>query len=72
MKTMTKKQTANLIKFLKSKLETTSCNHSLRFSIEWAEIEGYDPDYVIEFLNNRGGYCDCEVIMNVPNAGMWN
>ncbi len=66
MMTFTKKETESLIKYVESKLSTNPCNHSLRFAIEWAFIEDYDIDNFIEILQNNGGYCDCEVTMNLP------
>jgi len=68
MLTLPKKQTASLIKYVESKLNTNPCDHSLRFAIEWANIEDYDIDDFIDILQNNGGYCDCEVVMNLPTA----
>jgi len=69
MKTLTKKRKAGLIKYVESKLYEYPCDHSLRFSIEWAKMEDLDIEYVIEILQSEGGYCDCEVVMNLPSPG---
>lgn len=69
MKTLTKKRTASLINYVESKLCENPCDHSLRFSIEWAKMEDLDIEYVIEILQSEGGYCDCEVVMNLPTPG---
>jgi len=42
------------------------CDHSLTMTIEFLKDKGIENiDKVIEWLHNNGGYCDCEVVMNV-------
>lgn len=66
---LTKKRIDSLIKYVESKLCENPCDHSLRFTIEYAQKEGLDIEYVIDILQSKGGYCDCEVVMNVPFPG---
>ncbi len=62
---LTKTQISSLIEFIESKLEVGSCDHSLKLAIEWANRENYDNDNLVDILEENGGYCDCEVVMNL-------
>lgn len=42
-----------------------ACDHTLRESIEFLNSRNLDTEKVIPWLNEHGGYCDCEVIFNV-------
>lgn len=44
------------------------CDHTLRFSTLWAEKNGIDVIELYQFLNSRGGFCDCEVCYNVEQS----
>lgn len=42
------------------------CDHSLTITTEFLTRKGIENiDKVVEWLNHNGGYCDCEVLMNV-------
>ena len=42
------------------------CDHSLTMTTEFLKDKGIENiDKVGVWLNNNGGYCDCEVLMNV-------
>ena len=42
------------------------CDHSLTMTTEFLKEKGVENiDKVVEWLNDNGGYCDCEVLMNV-------
>ncbi len=41
------------------------CDHTLKSSTEWAKQNNVDVINLYQFLNYHGGYCDCEVLMNV-------
>jgi hypothetical protein len=42
------------------------CDHSLTMTTEFLKGKGIENiDKVVEWLNDNGGYCDCEVLMNV-------
>ena len=45
-------------------LEDTGCDHSLRATTEWLRSNGFDVAAVVTWLENNGGYCDCEVVAN--------
>jgi hypothetical protein len=41
------------------------CDHTLRETTEFLKGRNLDPARIIPWLNEYGGYCDCEVIYNV-------
>ena len=42
------------------------CDHRLTMTTEFLKDKGIENiNQVAEWLNNNGGYCDCEVLMNV-------
>ncbi len=41
------------------------CDHTLTRTREWAAKEGMDPDRMTAAVSAFGGYCDCEVLLNV-------
>lgn len=43
-------------------------NHTHRETIEFLNSRNIDPTKVIPWLQEHGGYCDCEVIYNVYDA----
>lgn len=52
--------------YLESHLEATPCDHTLRFTEQW--LKEHIPEdkvcNVVADLEEMGGYCDCEVLMN--------
>jgi hypothetical protein len=48
-----------------------NCDHQMTLTIQFLEQNKVeDVDKVIEWLNEKGGHCDCEVIANVePQFG---
>jgi hypothetical protein len=43
------------------------CNHSLHLTSEYLRGRGIEPDNVVPWLHQHGGYCDCEVLSNVAD-----
>jgi len=50
------------------KLGENSCDDTLRFTLEFARANKLDEDRLSDWLNEYGGYCDCEVVANVPDS----
>ncbi|MCM3869800.1 MAG: DUF2695 domain-containing protein [Pyrinomonadaceae bacterium] len=46
------------------------CDHSLNHSIGFIRHRGLPEEKVVAWLEEHGGYCDCEVIFNVEDV--WN
>ena len=60
-------QIENLKAYIEKKLDSTPCDHSLRFSKDWTDSNGFDFNNLIDILEENGGFCDCEVVMNLPD-----
>lgn len=55
-----------LFDYLDAQLDTNGCNHDLRLTMKFLTDNHKIPlEPVLEFLQKNGGYCDCEVLMNV-------
>ncbi len=64
---------AGLFKHIGERLEQDVCDNTMRLSTEFLqESEACDNcEDALEWLAKRGGYCDCEVLLNVepPDDG---
>ncbi len=54
----------DLFDFVAARL-TERCDNRLRYAREFCRANGLNESEVIEWLEDNGGYCDCEVLMNV-------
>jgi len=55
-----------LFDFLDEKLTENNCDDTLKYAEEFFENNNIEnSNAVIDFLNENGGYCDCEVLNNV-------
>ena len=59
-------QVASLFEYVESKLEDTGCDHSRRYTQQWLSMNIPQDQYeaVLAEIEEMGGYCDCEVLMN--------
>lgn len=55
--------------YLGRMLPAHGCDGTLRFALCWARSRRLPVPGFRRWLNGNGGYCDCEVIMNVFDAG---
>jgi len=46
----------------------SGCDHGLRQTVEFIRANGLDEQLTVEWLRDYGGYCDCEVVMNVQDG----
>ncbi|KAF0806080.1 hypothetical protein A6D6_01898 [Alcanivorax xiamenensis] len=53
-----------LFSFL-DRLDAPPCDHSLTQTRVFLHQQGLAPELVVPWLNEHGGYCDCEVLANV-------
>ncbi len=64
---------AGLFKHLGERLERDPCDNTMRFATEVLldSDECNDCEEALESLAERGGFCDCEVLLNVepPDDG---
>jgi hypothetical protein len=57
-------QLAALIDFIDPRVEAEGCDHTTRFGEQWARENGVEWNDLAEGLQEFGGYCDCEIVMN--------
>src|SRR5262245_42712848 len=41
------------------------CDHTARHALAWLRRRGLDADAIHTVLKSSGGYCDCEIVLNV-------
>lgn len=58
-------QLQSLFDWLNVQLEDDRCDRTLRMTRAWLEQQGLDVQAVVTWLEDNGGYCDCEVLANV-------
>ncbi len=68
MTILTENQVTELCGFIGNRIEKIGCDHSLKYTFEWAEKNGIDKSDLIDVLESNGGFCDCEVIFNSPEG----
>ncbi len=63
---LTVNQAAALFAYLEVRIQEEGCNHSRRFTQAWLDenISFMQHDAVLTELDDMGGYCDCEVLLN--------
>lgn len=59
-------EAASLLQYVELKLQYHTCKHNHRFTQEWldANVDFMKHDAILNELENMGGYCDCEVVLN--------
>lgn len=55
----------NCFDFLDGILAENNCDDTLKFTLDFIEQNNLPKDGLINWLENSGGYCDCEVLANV-------
>ena len=50
-----------------SELLRHGCDNTLLFTKLWLARRGHDVSTVVAWLQRHGGYCDCEVLLNVEH-----
>ena len=58
-------QRASLARALEIGLQERGCDTTLRVAEAWARREKVPWEPLRDGLGDRGGFCDCEVVMNV-------
>lgn len=60
-------QLKELFDYLDENLEENGCQHSLVLTEAYLKENSLPVNSVISWLNQYGGYCDCEVLANVED-----
>ncbi len=53
--------------FVNDRVRRNGCDHSFRFTEEWAAGESIDFHDLLDALEANAGFCDCEVVLNLPD-----
>jgi hypothetical protein len=61
---ISKKNLIDLLNFLNRK-DRPRCNNTFKETIKFLRQRKLDVDEIIPWLQDEGGYCDCEVAINV-------
>lgn len=68
-RSLTSHDLEELLDHVADRLLVEPCDTTLRHATGFLMHRGFDVPAVTVWLNRRGGYCDCEVLLNV--AGPW-
>ena len=56
-----------LIRDLETSLRIEGCSHNHKLATRYLEDHGVqDVKPILQWLRDNGGYCDCEIMLNVP------
>ncbi|MES2660741.1 MAG: DUF2695 domain-containing protein [Verrucomicrobiota bacterium] len=64
-------QLESLIEWLDAEVQSRGCDHGHPLTREWLERHGIAPTRTIGALMALGGFCDCEVALNVDTNGIY-
>jgi hypothetical protein len=56
-----------LFDYVDARLEE-GCDQTLKHTLEFANRHNLESNSLVKWLNEYGGYCDCEVIANVQDG----
>ena len=57
-----------LFNYVDSQLDSTECDHTLRHVRDFIRSRELSEEAVVSWLENYGGYCDCEAVMNAEEV----
>lgn len=69
---LTETELHSMFSAVESQVERNGCDHSQRFTMQWLSENERDARKVIAWLEEHGGYCDCEVSANAYDHWMQN
>jgi hypothetical protein len=53
-----------LFAFVDAAVGEQGCDDTRRLTLSWLQSHNITPDAVLAWLEETGGYCDCEVVAN--------
>ncbi len=56
-----------LFDYLDTELSKKQCDHSRNITLSWIKAKDLSEAPILEWLDDNGGYCDCEVLANVED-----
>jgi len=57
-----------LFDFLDERISNAECDETLRLTREFIRQNAMDETRIVSWLEESGGYCDCEVLANVEDV----
>jgi hypothetical protein len=57
-----------LFHMLDQRLPEAGCNHTRRLTDAWLAERGHPTEHVHRWLDDNGGFCDCEILANSEEA----
>jgi hypothetical protein len=60
-----KEEIEELFDYLETKLERDSCNHTLRYAMQFMMENRLNFPKMSNWLQQNGGYCDCKVLKEI-------
>ena len=61
---LSREQLTELVAFVNALVVKEGCDHKLRHARRWADEQGRAWGPIATALEELGGFCDCEVVMN--------
>jgi hypothetical protein len=61
---------AEMIGFVDRHVRHNGCDHTHRFTSQWSREKGVDWDDLLDALEQRGAFCDCEVVLNLEGLAL--
>ena len=58
----------NLFDHLDEELGVQGCDHSSKITSAFLSKKNLKPELILPWLEEQGGYCDCEILANVEEA----
>lgn len=57
----------SLFAFVDTHVDKEGCDHTHRFTEKWVSENTQQRTPIIEWLEEHGGFCDCEVVANAQD-----
>ena len=57
-----------LFNMLDERLPSAGCDHTRRLTTAWLDSRQHAHGPVLQWLDDNGGFCDCEVLANAEQA----
>ena len=61
---LSKEELRGLFEYLDSE-GASGCDHTAKKTLSYLRTRSLDPERIVPWLQELGGYCDCEVLANV-------
>jgi len=61
---LSKEELRGLFDYLDNE-EASCCDHTAKKTLSYLRSRSLDPERIVPWLQELGGYCDCEVLANV-------